>query len=58
MYEDKEIACKECGKAFMFTARDQEFYAEKTDERTGQPFVPPKRCRQCRMNKKQRFPNG
>ena len=29
MYEDKTLICKECGKEFVFTAGEQEFYAEK-----------------------------
>ena len=29
MYEDKELVCKDCGKTFVFTAGEQEFYAEK-----------------------------
>ena len=28
MYEDKTLVCKECGKEFVFTAGEQEFYAE------------------------------
>ena len=29
MYQDKTLVCKECGKEFVFTAGEQEFYAEK-----------------------------
>ena len=29
MYEDKTLVCKECGNEFVFTAGEQEFYAEK-----------------------------
>jgi len=29
MYEDKTLTCKECGAEFVFTAGEQEFYAEK-----------------------------
>lgn len=29
MYEDKTLVCKECGKEFVFTAGEQEFYAER-----------------------------
>ncbi len=29
MYEDKTLVCKDCGKEFIFTAGEQEFYAEK-----------------------------
>ena len=42
MYEDKTLICKECGKEFVFTAGEQEFYAEKG-------FVnEPQRCKACR----------
>ena len=45
-YTDKTIKCVDCGTEFVFTARDQEFYAEKgfTNE--------PKRCKTCRDKKK------
>ena len=33
MYEDKTLVCKECGKEFVFTAGEQEFYAERRDAR-------------------------
>ena len=29
MYEDKILRCKDCGNEFVFTAGEQEFYAEK-----------------------------
>ena len=29
MYEDKTLVCKDCGAEFIFTAGEQEFYAEK-----------------------------
>ena len=29
MYQDKTLVCKECGREFVFTAGEQEFYAEK-----------------------------
>ena len=46
MYEDKTLTCKECGKEFIFTAGEQEFYAEKgfTND--------PKCCKACRMARK------
>ena len=42
MYNDKTLVCKECGKEFVFTAGEQEFYAAKgfTNE--------PQRCKECR----------
>ena len=27
MYEDKTLVCKDCGKEFVWTAGEQEFYA-------------------------------
>lgn len=50
--QDKTIVCKDCGKEFMFTVRDQEFYAEKgyTNE--------PQRCKDCRDKKKLERGNG
>ena len=46
MYEDKTLICKECGAEFVFTAGEQEFYAEKgfTNE--------PQRCKACRDARK------
>ncbi|MCL2053946.1 MAG: zinc-ribbon domain containing protein [Oscillospiraceae bacterium] len=46
MYEDKTLACKECGEDFVFTSGEQEFYAEKG-------FVnEPQRCKPCRDSRK------
>lgn len=46
MYEDKKLVCKECGNEFIFTAGEQEFYAEKG-------FMnEPQRCKECRQARK------
>ncbi len=46
MYNDKTLICKECGEEFIFTAGEQEFYAEKG-------FMnEPQRCKSCRQNRK------
>ena len=46
MYEDKTLVCKDCGEEFVFTAGEQEFFAEKG-------FVnEPQRCKACRDAKK------
>lgn len=46
MFEDKTLTCKDCGKEFVFTAGEQEFYASKG-------FVnEPQRCKECRDKKK------
>ena len=29
MYQDEKLICKDCGQEFIFTAGEQEFYAEK-----------------------------
>lgn len=29
MYQDKTLVCKECGQEFVFSAGEQEFYAER-----------------------------
>ena len=46
MYEDKTLVCKECGNEFVFTAGEQEFYAERGFENE------PQRCKDCRMARK------
>ncbi len=43
--EDKQIQCKGCGRAFTFTANDQEFYNERR-------MSEPKRCKECREGRK------
>ncbi len=47
MYEDKTLTCKDCGNEFVFTAGEQEFYAEKGFQNE------PQRCKACRDAKKQ-----
>ena len=47
MYEDKTLVCKECGAEFVFTAGEQEFYAEKgfvNEPLQELPRCPQKRC--------------
>jgi len=46
MFEDKNLICKECGNEFVFTAGEQEFYAEKGFENE------PTRCKECRDARK------
>ncbi len=46
MYEDKTLVCRDCGKEFIFSAGEQEFFAEKG-------FVnEPSRCKPCRDARK------
>jgi len=47
MFEDKTLVCKDCGQEFVFTAGEQEFYAEKGFQNE------PMRCKECRISKKQ-----
>lgn len=43
--QDIKIICKDCGKEFIFTAGEQEFYKEKG-------FSNPVRCKDCREKRK------
>jgi CxxC-x17-CxxC domain-containing protein len=47
-FEDQQLQCVECGEPFIFSASEQEFYAEK------ELTHPPKRCKTCRKNAKKR----
>lgn len=49
VYEDRTIECADCSTPFVFSVRDQEYYAEKGFTH------PPKRCRPCRQAKKAHF---
>ena len=46
MYEDKTLVCKDCGKEFVWTAGEQEFYASRGFENQ------PQRCKACRDARK------
>ena len=46
MYQDKTLECKDCGEEFIFTAGEQEFYAERGFQNE------PQRCKPCRDRKK------
>ncbi|MFA5881003.1 MAG: zinc-ribbon domain containing protein [Eubacteriales bacterium] len=52
MMEDKTLTCRDCGEEFVFSASEQEFFAEKgfTNE--------PGRCTQCRAARKQQNRGG
>lgn len=47
-FEDKTLICKDCGNEFLFSAAEQEFYAEKGFRND------PARCRSCRTIRKQK----
>ena len=46
MYQDEVLVCKDCGAEYVFSAREQEFYAEKGF--TNKPV----RCKSCRNARK------
>ena len=48
MYQDETLICEDCSAEFVFTAGEQEFYAEKglTNK--------PKRCPECRKKRRQK----
>lgn len=52
MYEDKTLTCKDCGSEFVFTAGEQEFYAEKG------LMNEPQRCKSCRDSKRKARRSG
>lgn len=45
-FQDKTLNCKDCGREFEFTAREQAFYAEKGFNNE------PGRCPECRQARK------
>lgn len=52
MAEDKTLSCRDCGAEFIFSASEQDFFAEKgfTNE--------PGRCPECRAARKQQNRGG
>lgn len=48
---DKTIRCQDCGKDFIFTEEEQNYYTEKG-------FQEPKRCKPCRMARKRQSTRG
>ncbi|HHZ16912.1 MAG TPA: zinc-ribbon domain containing protein [Peptococcaceae bacterium] len=50
--EDKTIVCRDCGKEFIFSAQEQEFFAEKGFQNE------PARCLPCRRLRKQQANKG
>ena len=45
MYTDKTLTCADCGQQFVFTASEQDFYAQRG-------FSEPRRCASCRASRK------
>lgn len=46
--EDKKITCKDCGKTFVFTVEEQNFYKERH-------LKEPKRCKKCAKSRRNFF---
>ena len=46
MYQDRTVVCADCSQEFVFTAGEQQFYAQKGFTE------PPKRCPSCRQVRK------
>ena len=46
--KDIDIICRDCGKTFVFTAGEQEFYKSKN-------FAFPKRCKKCSKKRRLKF---
>jgi CxxC-x17-CxxC domain-containing protein len=51
VYTDKILVCADCGQQFVFTANEQDFYAQRG-------FSEPKRCGACRAARKAARPEG
>ena len=45
-FQDQTLKCKDCGKDFIWTASEQEFYQQKGFQNV------PQRCQDCRKAKK------
>ena len=45
VYSDKNLTCADCGQEFVFTASEQDVYAQRG-------FTEPRRCPSCRASRK------
>jgi len=45
-FQDQTLKCKDCGKDFIWTAAEQDFYQQKGFQNA------PQRCQECRQKKK------
>lgn len=52
MFEDKMLTCKDCGQEFVFTAGEQQFYADHGFQNQ------PQRCKSCRDARKIKMNGG
>lgn len=48
---DRNLTCADCGQEFVFTASEQQFYADRG-------FSDPRRCRSCRAARKASMGSG
>jgi CxxC-x17-CxxC domain-containing protein len=51
MNADRTLTCADCGQEFVFTASEQQFYADRG-------FSDPRRCRSCRAQRKASMGGG
>jgi CxxC-x17-CxxC domain-containing protein len=51
MNVDRTLTCADCGQEFVFTASEQQFYADRG-------FSDPRRCRSCRSARKAQMGGG
>jgi CxxC-x17-CxxC domain-containing protein len=51
-FEDKKMICKDCGKEFIWTSGEQDFFAQKGFTN------PPSRCKPCNQKRKETGGNG
>lgn len=51
-FKDVNLICKECGNAFLFTAKEQRFYVKQGFEHV------PTRCNDCRLAARERRDRG
>lgn len=50
-YYDQHLTCSDCNRDFLWSAREQEFFAEKG-------FQQPKRCKECKQRRKEQQGGG
>ena len=48
-FQDQTLKCRDCGQDFVWTASEQDFYAQKGFQNA------PQRCPACRQTKKQQM---
>jgi hypothetical protein len=51
-FTSKTLTCSGCGRPFSFSAGEQEFYQQQGFKHD------PKRCKECRKEKKLRYEGG